>query len=412
MENTIKHVFYNNVSKELWNDWHWQMQNRIRSVEDLQKLGKFSKNRLEEIKKATKEFPMSITPYYASLIDFNEPECPIGLQAIPNSSELIEEEFEMVDPLAEEKDSPVPGITHRYPNRVLFYVTSECSMYCRHCTRKRKVGEVEENCSKNQWLQGLEYIKKTPEVRDVLISGGDPFLLSDENLEFLLKELQSIAHVEIVRIGTRVPVVMPQRITTKLVEILKKYQPLWLNTHFNHPKEITVESRKALRKLANAGIPLGNQSVLLRGVNDCSVIMKKLVHKLVKNRVRPYYIYQCDLSKGLSHFRTSVAKGLEIMEHLRGHTSGFAVPTYVIDAPGGGGKIPVMPNYLLSIQENQVVLRNFEGIITSYQEPINYQSKCSEKCNFCKDKKLCSADVVELSGKEKELVSKELKHVN
>ncbi|MFZ7101697.1 MAG: lysine 2,3-aminomutase [Peptococcaceae bacterium] len=412
MEYLKKHVYYKNVSDELWNDWHWQINNRIRSVEELQKIAGLSADRIEGIKLAAEKFPLSITPYYASLIDFANPECPIGLQAIPNSQELIEEEFEMVDPLGEEKDSPVPGITHRYPNRVLFYAVSECSMYCRHCTRKRKVGEKVESCSTKQWQKGIEYIKNTPEIRDVLISGGDPLLLSDENLEYLLKELQSIAHLEVIRIGTRVPVVMPQRITNRLVDILKKYHPLWINTHFNHPLEITVESRKALRKLANAGIPLGNQSVLIRGVNDCSVIMKQLVHKLVKNRVRPYYIYQCDLSKGLSHFRTSVAKGLEIMEHLRGHTSGFAVPTYVIDAPGGGGKIPVMPNYLLSMQENKVVLRNFEGVITSYQEPANYQSKCSANCNYCKDRKLCSADVVEISNKGKEETKKILQNVN
>lgn len=391
-----KHIIYKDVSSDLWNDWHWQMQNRISNIKDLQRMVKIPESRLREIEKAANKFPISITPYYASLIDFNDPQCPIGMQAIPNVDELIEEDFEMVDPLAEEEDSPVPGITHRYPNRVLFYVTQECSMYCRHCTRKRKVGEETETCSQSQWLKGIEYIKNSPEVRDVLISGGDPLLLSDDKLEFLLKELQAIAHVEVIRIGTRTPVVLPQRITNELVDILKKYHPLWINTHFNHPTEITPESRKALKKLANAGIPLGNQSVLLRGVNDCSVIMKKLVHKLVKNRVRPYYIYQCDLSKGLSHFRTTVAKGLEIMEHLRGHTSGFAVPTYVVDAPGGGGKIPVMPQYLISQQENQVILRNFEGKIASYQEPVSYQSNCSDNCNYCKDKKLCSADVVDL----------------
>ncbi|MFZ5945526.1 MAG: lysine 2,3-aminomutase [Bacillota bacterium] len=412
METLRKHPYYKNVPDEKWNDWRWQMQNRIKNFEELQKIVNLPSQRLAEIKNAINKFPMSITPYYASLIDFNDPACPIGLQAIPSEKELIEEEFEMADPLAEDKDSPVPGITHRYPNRVLFYVISECSMYCRHCTRKRKVGENCQGFSSTQWEKGLEYIKNTPEIRDVLISGGDPLLLSDGNLEFLLKELNSIAHVEVVRIGTRVPVVMPQRITNELIDMLKKYQPLWLNTHFNHPREITSESRKALRKLANCGIPLGNQSVLLRGVNDCSIIMKQLVHKLVKNRVRPYYIYQCDLSKGLSHFRTSVSKGLEIMEHLRGHTSGFAVPTYVVDAPGGGGKIPVMPNYLLSLQENKVILRNFEGVIASYQEPADYKSKCSAACNYCKDKKLCSQNVVELNKKEQRQAKKILQNAN
>jgi lysine 2,3-aminomutase len=257
-------------------------------------------------------------------------------------------------------------------------------MYCRHCTRKRKVGDVDNIPDKKTLLKGIEYIKNNPNVRDVLLSGGDPFLLSDSYLEWILDQLHEIEHVEIIRIGTRTPVVLPYRITDSLVEMLKKYHPLWINTHFNHPRELTDSARKSLRKLADAGIPLGNQTVLLAGVNDCPRIMKKLVHKLVQNRVRPYYLYQCDLSEGLSHFRTPVGKGIEIIESLIGHTSGFAVPTYVVDAPGGGGKIPVMPNYLISWSTNKVILRNFEGVITTYQEPDSYEAIfCDRKCDAC-----------------------------
>ena len=263
----------------------------------------------------------------------------------------------MIDPLSEDRDSPVPGIIHRYPDRVLFHISNICSMYCRHCTRKRKVGDRDSIPGKDEIIKGIEYIKNTPVVRDVLLSGGDPFMLSDDYLDWILTELRKIPHVEVIRIGTRMPVVLPYRITDELIAVLKKHHPLWINTHFNHPRAITESSREALRKLADAGIPLGNQTVLLAGVNDCPRIMKRLVHKLVQNRVRPYYLYQCDLSEGLSHFRTPVGKGIEIMESLIGHTSGFAVPTYVIDAPGGGGKIPVMPNYLISWSTNKVVLQ-------------------------------------------------------
>ncbi|NBK97528.1 MAG: lysine 2,3-aminomutase, partial [Erysipelotrichia bacterium] len=293
-------------------------------------------------------------------------------------------EYDMSDPLAEDKDSPVEGITHRYPDRVLFHISNVCSMYCRHCTRKRKVGDLDCIPSKEQIQKGLDYIKGNPVVRDVLLSGGDPFLLPDDTLDWILGELDQIEHVEVVRIGTRTPVVLPQRITNELVEMLKKHKVLWINTHFNHPKEVTRSSREALKKLAFAGIPLGNQSVLLSGINDCPRIMKKLVHKLVQNRVRPYYIYQCDLSEGLEHFRTPIGKGIEIMESLRGHTSGFAVPTFVVDAPGGGGKIPVAPNYIVSWSTNKVILRNYEGVITTYQEPYNYKvNSCDLKCDTC-----------------------------
>ena len=268
----------------------------------------------------------------------------------------------------------MPFITHRYPDRVLLQVSGVCSMYCRHCTRKRKVGDVDLIPNRQEISRGIEYIRNTPVVRDVLLSGGDPFLLSDEKIDWILTELGNIPHVEVVRIGTRTPVVLPYRITNDLVGILKKHHPLWINTHFNHPREITKSSKEALRKIADKGIPLGNQTVLLAGINDHPIIIKKLVHMLVQNRVRPYYLYQCDLSEGLKHFRTPIGKGIEIMESLIGHTSGFAVPAYVIDAPGGGGKIRLMPNYLMSWSHDKVVLRNFEGVITTYQEPETYEN--------------------------------------
>lgn len=317
--------------------------------------------------------------------------------------ELIVDKHDMRDPLAEDRDSPVPGITHRYPDRVLFHISNICSMYCRHCTRKRKVGDIDSIPSKDEILKGIEYIRNTASVRDVLLSGGDPLMLSDEYLDWILTELRRIPHVEVIRIGTRMPVVLPYRITDELVEILKKHHPLWINTHFNHPRAITESSKEALRKLADGGIPLGNQSVLLAGVNDCPRIMKKLVHKLVQNRVRPYYLYQCDLSEGLSHFRTPVGKGIEIMESLIGHTSGFAVPTYVIDAPGGGGKIPVMPTYLISWSSNKVILRNYEGVITTYKEPDRYEPVfCDRKCSDCKlQLKLDEAEEIKAVGVEK-----------
>jgi lysine 2,3-aminomutase len=290
----------------------------------------------------------------------------------------------MADPLDEDEDSPAPGLTHRYPDRVLFHVSNRCAMYCRHCTRKRKVGDLDQIPLRTDMEQALEYIRATPEVRDVLLSGGDPLLLPDSTLDWLLESLHAIPHVEIVRIGTRIPVVLPYRVTDDLVAMLKRHHPLWVNTHFNHPREITDSAREALAKLADAGIPLGNQSVLLAGVNDCPRIMKALVHELVRNRVRPYYLYQCDLSEGLTHFRTPVGKGIEILESLIGHTSGFAVPTYVIDAPAGGGKIRVMPNYIVSWSTNKVVLRNYEGVITSYREPDSYEPRfCDRDCEQC-----------------------------
>jgi lysine 2,3-aminomutase len=327
---------------------------------------------------------------------------PIYKQAFPSSQELDVANCDMADPLHEDADSPAPGITHRYPDRVLFHVSNVCAMYCRHCTRKRKVGDTDFIPGQEQLLAGIDYIKRSPAVRDVLLSGGDPFLMSDERLDWLLTRLRQIPHVEVIRIGTRTPVVLPYRITHELVDMLKRHHPLWINTQFNHPREFTASSRHALKRLADAGIPLGNQSVLLAGVNDCPRIMKALVHKLVANRVRPYYLYQCDLSEGLSHFRTPVGKGIEIIENLIGHTSGFAVPTYVIDAPGGGGKIPLMPNYLVSWSTHKVILRNYEGVITTYREPDCYpMTVCDRNCADCnlqlKTEDASEADVVGIS---------------
>jgi lysine 2,3-aminomutase len=370
-----------------WRDWKWHLKHSIKTIDTFEELTgiKFPEDEKKLLEETKGKFPLSITPYYLSLIKKeNFRQDPVYKQAFLDNRELHVAQHEMGDPLSEDTDSPVPGITHRYPDRVLFHVSNVCAMYCRHCTRKRKVGDQDFVPGKSQVEIGLDYIRQTPQVRDVLLSGGDPFLLSDDYLDWILTELRKIEHIQVIRIGTRTPVVLPYRITDNLVNMLKKHHPIWINTHFNHPREITSSSKESLRKLADAGIPLGNQSVLLADVNDCPRIMKDLVHKLVANRVRPYYMYQCDLSEGLSHFRTPIGKGIEIIESLIGHTSGFAVPTYVIDAPGGGGKIPVMPNYIISWSTNKVILRNYEGVITSYQEPDNYQqTSCDRNCDKC-----------------------------
>lgn len=373
--------------EEDWKNWKWQIKNSVRDIESFEMFSgvSFSQKDKQYIQKTIEQFPLSITPYYISLIDSNNyVDDPIFRQCFPSTKELDIAGADHVDPLSEDADSPVKHITHRYPDRVLFHISNKCAMYCRHCTRKRKVGDADRSPKKKELLNGIEYIKNTPEIRDVLLSGGDPFMLSDEFIDWLLTEIEKIPHVEIIRIGTRVPVVLPFRITDKLTGILKRRKPLWLNTHFNHPNELSAAATQALSKLADAGIPLGNQSVLLAGVNDCVRIMKELVHKLVQNRVRPYYLYQCDLSTGLSHFRTPISKGIEIIEGLRGHTSGMAVPTFVVDAPGGGGKIPLMPQYQLSNSPNKVVLRNYEGIITTYEEPLEYEHRhCDLDCHNC-----------------------------
>ena len=376
---------FKDIPDDLWNDWKWQLKNRIETLEDLKKYIPLTQEEEEGVKKCLGTLRMAITPYYLSLIDPNDPHDPIRKQAIPTGSEVHKSSADLLDPLHEDGDSPVPGLTHRYPDRVLLLITDQCSMYCRHCTRRRFAGQHDKALPMSQIDKAIEYIRNTPQVRDVLLSGGDALLVSDDKLEYIIKKLREIPHVEIIRIGSRIPVVLPQRITEDLVNMLKKYHPIWLNTHFNHPNEITEDSKMACERMANAGIPLGNQSVLLKGVNDCVHVMKTLVQDLVKIRVRPYYIYQCDLSMGLEHFRTPVSKGIEIIEGLRGHTSGYCVPTFVVDAPGGGGKTPVMPNYVISQSGNKVILRNFEGVITTYTEPEHYVNECN--CEVCEGKK-------------------------
>ena len=396
-----------NVTDEQWNDWTWQVKNRIETYEELSKYFTFAPEEAEGIKQALAKFRMAITPYYLSLIDPNDPYDPIRRQAIPQGAECNIAPADLNDPLHEDEDSPAPGLTHRYPDRVLFLITDMCSMYCRHCTRRRFAGQKDDESPVDRIEKCLAYIEKTPEVRDVLLSGGDALMVSDKKLEYIIQRLRAIPHVEIVRIGSRTPVVCPQRITDDLVNMLKKYHPIWLNTHFNHPNEMTPEAEAALAKLANAGIPLGNQTVLLRGVNDCVHVMKKLMHELVRNRVRPYYIYQCDLSMGLEHFRTPVSKGIEIIENLRGHTSGYAVPTFVVDAPGGGGKTPVMPQYVISQSPDKVILRNFEGVITTYTEPREYHEECH--CEACEAKRRVDEGVASLL--ETDRMSLEPKHL-
>lgn len=382
---TIGNGLFADVPKEQWNDWRWQLKNRIITVGELKKYIDIKTEEEEGIRQCLRSLRMAITPYYLSLIDLDDPYDPVRRQAIPTVYELNRSKDDLVDPLHEDIDSPVTGLTHRYPDRVLVLATDRCAMYCRHCTRRRFVGRTDNSVPKEQIDKCVEYVREHPEVRDVLISGGDPFVMSDEELEYIISEFRKIQHVEIVRLGSRTPVVMPQRITPELCEMLKKYQPIWVNTHFNHPAEITEESARACNMLADAGIPLGNQSVLLAGVNDCVHVMKKLVQELVQIRVRPYYIYQCDLSIGLGHFRTPVSKGIEIIEALRGNTSGFCVPTFVVDAPGGGGKIPVMPDYIISRTPDKTVLRNFEGVIATYPEPPYYKETC--QCEYCRGEK-------------------------
>jgi len=376
-----KAKYFPNVSEEDWNSWQWQVKNRITTVEDLQKYIELDENELNIINNVLGQFRMAITPYYLTLINPENKFDPVRLQAVPMVDEMHIGQHDLDDPLHEDGDSVVPGLTHRYPDRVLFLITDMCSMYCRHCTRRRFAGQQDTGSKMDNVDKAIEYIRNHPEVNDVLLSGGDALLVSDARLEYIISELRKIDHVGVIRLGSRTPVVMPQRITPELVNMLKKYHPIWINTHFNHPKELTPEAKKAIDLMANAGIPLGNQSVLLKGVNDCVNIMKKLVKRLIQLRVRPYYIYQCDLSKGIEHFRTPVSKGIEIIEGLRGHISGIAVPTFVVDAPGGGGKIPVMPNYIISQAPGKTILRNYEGMITTYYGPTNYDNQC--ECEDC-----------------------------
>ena len=375
--------FWANVPDADWNDWHWQLKHRITTVEQLQRL--MPTLTPEEVAGATlanHKLALAITPYFFNLIDAADENCPIRWQVIPRVEETHVAPWEMSDPCGEDSHSPVPGLVHRYPDRVLFLVTDRCAAYCRYCTRSRLVSNAAGYDFHPEFDRQIEYVRSHPEVRDVLLSGGDPLLLSDEKIEHLLSRLRAIPHVEFLRIGTRIPVFLPQRITPALCAMLRKYHPLFVSIHSNHPRELTTEVREALGRLADAGIPLGNQSVLLRHVNDDPAVMKAHVQKLLMCRVKPYYIYQCDLSRGIGHFRTTVSKGIEIIESLRGHTSGMAVPTFVVDAPGGGGKIPVMPSYLITSNEKRIILRNYEGVITAYDEPHFYEEDCGQ-CRLC-----------------------------
>jgi lysine 2,3-aminomutase len=363
---------YADIPAEKWNNWRWQLSNRINTPEEFEKVIPLTDSERKALS-AAHLFRVDITPYFISLINPDDPDDPVRKQVVPKADEMLPFTAMMEDSLAEDRHSPVPGLVHRYPDRVLMLVTTQCASYCRYCTRSRIVGDPSATFSRAEFEMQIEYLKRTPQVRDVLLSGGDPLVLAPKILEEILSRLREIPHIEIVRIGSRVPVFLPMRITSELTEMLEKYHPLWLNIHVNHPNEITAELAEACDRMSKAGIPLGNQAVLLAGVNDNVHIQRQLVHDLVRIRVRPYYLYQCDLVEGAGHFRTPVAKGIEIMEGLRGHTSGYAVPTYIIDAPGGGGKIPVSPNYLLSMSDHKVILRNYEGYITTYEEPVDYR---------------------------------------
>ena len=369
---------YADVPDEQWNNWRWQLSHRINTVEEFEKIIPLTDSERKALS-AAHLFRVDITPYFISLIDPDDPDDPIRKQVVPTAAELVPFTAMMEDSLAEDRHSPVPGLVHRYPDRVLMLVTTQCASYCRYCTRSRIVGDPSATFSRSEFDMQIEYLKRTPQVRDVLLSGGDPLVLAPKILEEILTRLREIPHIEIVRIGSRVPVFLPMRVTDELCDMLQKFHPLWLNMHVKHSNEISAELEAACDRLTRAGIPLGNQSVLLAGVNDNVDIQRQLVQDLVRIRVRPYYLYQCDLVEGAGHFRTPVAKGIEIMEGLRGHTSGYAVPTYMIDAPGGGGKIPVMPQYMISMSDHKVVLRNFEGFITTYEEPIDYTPRDAAK---------------------------------
>ncbi|MBS1984392.1 MAG: KamA family radical SAM protein [Bdellovibrionales bacterium] len=360
---------WKDVPDAQWNSWIWQQQNRVRTLEKLKEVINVTPDEEKAYEKSSELFNMAITPYYAAMMDPDDPNCPIRLQSVPNMGELEITEGEMEDPLAEERDMPVPGITHRYPDRVLFYTTHHCPVYCRHCTRKRKVADPGSAAQKEQLEKGIEYIRKTPSIRDVVISGGDPLSNSDDRLDYIMGSLRKIPHVEIFRLGTRNLVTLPHRITDDFVSIIKKHRPFFVHTHFNHPKECTAEAYHACMKIAEAGIPINNQMVLMKGINEDPQVVKRLNHLLLMMTVRPYYIFQCDMSQGIAHFRTSVDVGINIIEHLRGHTSGMAVPHFVVDAPGGGGKIPMLPNYVVSKDAHKVVLRNYAFKQFEYPEP-------------------------------------------
>ena len=369
MNDKVFSYFHVTADSPEWTDWKWQYHNRITTVNGLAEVISLTDREKEEIANSLGRFRMAITPYFASLMDPYDPDCPLRRQAVPSVSENRVLPWETADPLSEEKDSPVPYIVHRYPDRALFLVTRRCAMYCRHCVRKRYVGEEDAPISELEKERAIAYIAATPHIRDVLVSGGDPLTLSDAALEDILVRLRAISHVEVVRIGTRIPVVLPMRITPDLLSMLKKYHPLWMNLHFNHPGEVTPLSRAACEAIADAGIPLGNQSVLLRNINDDAEVMKDLLLKLVQTRVRPYYIYQCDLFEGSEQFRTRVETGIGIIKALTGNISGFAIPKFVIDAPKGGGKVPVNPDFVTALDEDKIEMLNYKGDAYVYPQP-------------------------------------------
>lgn len=359
---------WEHVSSEDWNSWTWQLKNRLTKVEQLESLMELTPEEKKGCYFANRKLALAITPYFFNLVDTNDPDCPIRRQVIPRIEEMTTSPEEMLDPCGEDGNMPVPGLVHRYPDRVLFLVTDRCAAYCRYCTRSRLVSNSQGYDFHPEFEQGLRYIEDHPEVRDVLLSGGDPLLMADRKLDYLLGRLRAIPHVEFIRIGSRIPVFLPQRITPGLADILDRHGPVWMSIHVNHPKECTQALKSACDRLAKAGVPLGNQSVLLKGVNDDSEVMRDLVHRLLQMRVRPYYLYQCDLITGSSHLRVDPRKGLEIIDSLRGHTTGYAIPQFVVDAPGGGGKVPLNPEYLKEITEEEMVVRNFAG--QEYRYPL------------------------------------------
>ena len=394
------------VSDGEWDDWHWQLRHRLETLEGIEQILPLTEDERRALSLLKRILRVGVTPYFISLIDPDDPGDPLRRQVIPTMEETIAYAGLSSDSLAEEVHSPVRGLVHRYPDRALMLVTTQCASYCRFCTRSRIVGDSSAQFSRTDFERQIDYIRKTPQIRDVLVSGGDPLVLSNDVLEELLASLREIEHVEVIRIGTRVPVFMPMRVDDALCDMLQKYHPLWMNIHVNHPNEITQELASACDRLARVGIPLGNQSTLLAGVNDCVHVQRRLLCDLVTIRVRPYYLYQCDLAEGVGHFRTPVAKGLEIMEGLVGHISGFAIPSYVVDAPGGGGKIRLMPNYLISQSDRRVVLRNYEGLISTYEETPTYQAHNPATCTFCQEKQSepGQAGVLDLLEGERRLI--------
>lgn len=379
MKKRAREILWPKAAAADWDDWKWQMRNSVRRLEQIERVIKLSPEEKTGVKHADEKLRMAITPYFMNLIDPEDPHCPLRRQVVPRVEEMHPTPEESIDPLAEENTTVVPGLIHRYPDRVLLLIINKCASYCRYCTRSRVVGQSEVFLFKEILEGAAAYLKKHPEVRDVLISGGEPLLLNDPHLEMVIARLRQIPSIEIVRIGTRMPVFLPQRITPALAAMLKKYHPLWINIHVNHPAELTPEFQAAAERLLEAGIPLGCQTVLLRGVNDSPAVMRELVHRLLQLRIRPYYLYQCDPVLGTHHLKTSVETGIKIMESLRGHTTGFAVPTYVIDAPGGGGKIPVGPNYVMAWHEDRVILRNFKNEKFEYRIASRLRSASSKK---------------------------------